>query len=434
MNKLEYKRDGFGSRLGFLISTIGFSVGVGTFWRFPYVCGMNGGGLYLLTYILFMIIIGIPLHASEVSIGLASQKSPVGAYTCLSNKKYWKLAGYLNIICLVTIAGYTLSVYGWIFHYIYATVTGTFTNLNSTEIKNYFNEVSHNIPVISISILVYIGLTMLVVKNNLKNGIEKIGKILLPILVIIIIVMIINGLRFDNAIEGLKFFFMLDFENFSFNSVLSALGQAFFSLGTGMAVSLIFGSYQNGNNVKVVKNSTIVCLSVIFIAILAGMMIFPMVFAFNLTPDEGTGLTFIVMPNVFNQMKGGIFWGTLFYIAFAIAAFISGLAGWEGIIRFLIDEFNISRRKAIFITSILILTIGFVTILSDDLFRIFDLIANNYLLMIGSLLISIFVGWIWGIDNFIKISGISNRFVQYMLKLIIKYICPITIFILFIFR
>ncbi len=424
------KREGFGSKLGFILSTIGFSVGVGTLWRFPYVCGTYGGGLYLLTYIAFMVIIGIPLFSAEVSIGLASRRTPVKAYISLSGKKPWGLVGVFNMMCIIFVIGYTIPVYGWILQYIAATAKGSLNGMNTEQVAQYFTNVSGNYPLMFFWIGVNILLTILVVKNSLQSGIEKISKVLLPSLAVIMVFLVIFDMRLDGAVDGLKFFFSFDFESFGMESILSALGQTFFSLGIAMAVGLVFGSYQKEGEINVVKNSTIITSAVIFVAVMAGMMIFPMVYAFGLEPQAGPGLTFIVMPNVFNQMLGGRILGCLFYIAFFIAAFSSGISGWETVIGFLMEQFNLTRFKAMVGTFLLVCVIGIPATLSDNLFNLFDLLTNNVFLTLGALFMSIFVGWIWGIDNFLKTAGIEqNKGLSLVLRIFIKYVAPVVILI-----
>lgn len=422
------KRDTFGSRLGFLLATIGFSVGVGTLWRFPYICGEYGGGLFLLTYIFFMIVIGVPLFTAEVSLGMASRRTPVAAYQVLSGKKQWGIVGYFNMICIVLVAGYTLPVYGWIINYIIATPLGTFKDMDSAAVANYFTDMSGNFWLVMGMIAINCVLTILVVRKNLQSGIEKIAKILLPTLAVVMIVIAVMALLQPGAGEGVKFLLMPDFSKFSGEGVLTALGQTFFSLGIGMAVALVFGSYQKEGELNATKNSMIISCAVIFVAILSGLMIFPMVTALGLEMQSGPGLTFMVMPNVFNAIPGGAIWGTLFYIAFFIAAFSSGIAGWEAIIGFLMDRFSLTRGKALVGTTILVLAIGIPATLSDPLFNLFDLLTNNVFLTIGSFFMCIFVGWVWGIDKFAATVGISDKpRLKKLLGFVIRYLAPLVI-------
>ncbi|MCD8013715.1 MAG: sodium-dependent transporter [Lachnospiraceae bacterium] len=423
-------RDSFGTRLGFLLSTIGFSVGVGTLWRFPYICGTYGGSLFLLTYIAFMIIIGIPLFTAEISLGMASRRSPVAAYQTLSGKKQWGIVGYFNMICIVLVIGYTVPVYGWILNYIFATAAGTFETMSSAEVTSYYSTMSANYPMVFGMILLNCVLTMLVVRKKLQDGVEKIAKVLLPTLAVVMILITIMGLRLDGAVEGVKFLFIPDFTNFSGQAVLTALGQTFFSLGIGMAVALVFGSYQKPGELNAVKNSLIVSCAVIFVAVLAGLMIFPMTTALGLDVEAGPGLTFIVMPNVFNTIPLGRIWGTLFYIAFYIAAFSSGIAGWEAVIGFLMDCFSLTRARAMIGAFLLVCVIGIPAALSTELFNLFDVITNNVFLTLGSFFMSVFVGWVWGIDKFAETIGITDQpTLVRILGFIIKFLAPIVIVI-----
>lgn len=423
------KRATFGSRLGFILSTIGFSVGVGTLWRFPYICGEYGGGLFLLTYIILMVVIGIPLFSAEVSVGLASRKSPIGAYKALEKPgAKWHLNGLFHMACIIFVIGYTVPVYAWIIKYIFATATGELAGMNAGQVADYFTTFTANKPVVFLLIFVNCILTMLVVKNNLQDGIEKIAKVLLPSLAVIMVLLIIIGLRFDGAADGLKFLFTLDFSSFSFSSVLVALGQTFFSLGVGMSVAMIFGSYQSEGDLNVVKNSCIVTAAVIGVAIGAGMMIFPIASAFGLEMSSGPGLTFVTMPNAFNNMAGGAIFGTLFYVGFFIAAFSSGIAGWEAVIAFLMDTFNFSRMKAMIGTFLLVMIIAIPATLSDDMFNLFDMIVNNVFLTVGCFIMCIFIGWIWGMENVAKTCGLdTNSGIYKFLCVIVKYLAPIII-------
>lgn len=429
---MDNKRDTFSSRLGFILATIGFSVGVGTLWRFPYICGEYGGGLFLLTYIVLMFTIGIPLFSAEVSLGLASRRSPVGAYKALEKSgAKWHIAGYFHMICIVLVIGYTIPVYGWILNYIFATARGTFVGMDSGQVAQYFADFSGNHGLVFAFIMVNVLLTALVVRNNLQQGIEKIAKILLPSLAIIMVLLVFVGLRLDGAIDGLKFMFTLDFDSFSFEGVLTALGQTFFSLGIAMAVAMIFGSYQREGEINVVKNSAIISVSVIFVAIMASLMIFPMAAAFDLEMSSGPGLTFITMPNVFNEMAGGRVWGTVFYIGFFIAAFSSGIAGWEAVMAFVMDQFHVSRMKALGTTFVMVMIIGVPALLSDYMFNLFDMLTNNVFLILGSLAISIFVGWIWGIEKMADTCGFSrNGFLYKFMSIMIKFVSPVIVIIL----
>lgn len=425
------QRDSFGSKLGFIMSTIGFSVGVGTLWRFPYICGEYGGGLFLLTYIVLMLGIGLPLFTAEIGLGRATRQSPVGAYRAIKPGTAWPLTGYFNMLCILFVISYTLPVYAWILHYLWATPLGVFKGLTSEQIAQYFGDMTTDYGKLWPMVVVNLVFIMLVERNQLQKGIEKLAKILLPALAVIMIALAGLALSFEGSAAGLKFLFYLDFDSFSFKSVLVALGQTFFSLGVAMAVALVFGSYQHDHDTGLVKNSVIITSSVIFVAILSGLMIFPIAAAFNLEMAGGPGLTFITMPNVFNMIPGGQLWGGLFYFAFYIAAFTSAIAGWEAVIGFLMDQYKVSRTQALFITLGLVLIIGVPSTISMDIFGQLDMVTNNILLMAGALAMTIFIGWVWGIDKLAQTGYFQNKLgLVAFFSIAIKFIAPILIVVL----
>jgi len=427
----EKQREIFGSKIGFILSTIGFSVGVGTLWRFPYVCGENGGGLFLLTYTILMLAIGIPLFSAEIGLGRATRQSPVGAYRSIKPGTPWVLTGYFNMLCIIFVIGYTLPVYAWILHYLWATPIGTFTGMTSEQVGGYFGALTTDYGKLFPMLILNAVLTMLVVRNQLQKGIEKMAKILLPALAVIMMILAGLGFSFEGSAAGLKFLFSLDFESFGPRAILVALGQTFFSLGVAMAVALVFGSYQREDDTGLVKNSTIISCSVVFVAILSGLMIFPMAAAFNLELAGGPGLTFVTMPNVFNIIPGGSLWGGLFYFAFYIAAFTSAVAGWEAVMGFLMDEYKVSRNQSLFITLGLVLVIGVPATLSMGIFEKLDMVTTNVFLMAGALAMTIFIGWVWGIDKLAEVGHFKDKpGLMAFFTIVVKYIAPIMIAIL----
>lgn len=425
------KREQFGSRFGMILATVGFAAGVGNLWRFPYVVGTNGGGVFLVFYLLIVLIVGIPLLTAEFSIGAASSKNPVAAYKKLTPNSKWYLNGYLHIIAAVLIAAYTMPVYSWILYYIFNTVIGTFQGLSPAEIGATFDSLLTNHTQLFLWATVNVVLIVLVVRNKLQNGIEKIAKILLPGLAVIMTILIVKGLTLPNAGAGIKFYLTPDFSKFTLDSALVAIGQAFFSIGIAMAVSMVFASYMKDKDKdKIVENAVLITGFDALVAFAAGFMIFPSVFAFGLEPNAGAGLTFVTMPNVFNQMAGGVVWGTLFYLGFYFAAFTSVIAAWEAPINYFIEEHNMTRNKALITSLIVILLIGIPSTWSMAIFEKIDYIENNFVLVFGALFMTIYVGWIWGIDNFIEAARIKGDITKSTFKVLIKYINPLIIIIL----
>lgn len=245
------------------------------------------------------------------------------------------------------------------------------------------------------------------------------------------LILIVRGLTLPNSIEGLKYYLTPDISKFTLSSALAAISQAFFSVGIAMAVSMVFASYmKEKEKEKIASNAVIVASCDTLVAFAAGLMIFPSVFAFGLEPNSGPGLTFVTMPNVFNQMPGGVIWGTLFYIGFYFAAFTSVIGPWEASINYFMEEHNMNRSKALVVTAIIIIAIIIPSVWSMDIFNKFDYIENNFVLMFGALFMTIYVGWIWGIDNFIKAARIKNNTIKQLYGILIKYVNPLIIIIL----
>lgn len=426
------KNEGFSSIFGFLMVMIGFAVGVGSLWRFPYVCGTNGGALFILTYILVILFVGIPLLTAEMSMGFITQKTSINAYKELEQGKKWHLAGYLHLFAGLMVFSYTVPIYAWVLTYIYRTASGFFTGMDAQQIAASFDALNADPKTLLIAAVVNWVLITLVVSRGLQGGVEKISKIILPALAVIMVVCIIIGLRIPGATRGLSFLFEPKAENFSFSSFIAALGQAFFAIGIGMLASMVFGSCIKKKDEVLLKDASIISFAIICAGIAAGLMIFPIVFAFNLEPAAGVGLSLITLPNAFNSVAGGRLIGTVFYVGFYIAAFSSAISICESVTTTVMDTLNWSRKKALTLVLILAVIIGCVCILNLDIFDRLDVFTCNYVVVIGAFLISIFTGWIWGMDNCLDAANIRHPLARLWLKLCVKYVCPIAIAIIFI--
>lgn len=425
--------EGFSSIFGFLMVMIGFAVGVGSLWRFPYVCGTNGGALFILVYILVILLIGIPLLTAEMSMGFKTQTTAIGAYRALeSPNSKWHLSGYLHLIAGLLVFSYTVPIYSWIVTYIYRTATGFFSGLDASGISGAFNALNADHKTMFISAIINWLLVALVVSRGLQGGVEKISKVILPVLAVIMVVCIVIGLRIPGATEGLKFLFAPNTKDFSFSSFTAALGQAFFAIGIGMLASMVFGSCIKKKDEVLVKDASIISMAIICAGIAAGLMIFPIVFAFNLEPAAGVGLSLITLPNAFNAIAGGRILGTTFYIGFYIAAFSSAISICEAVVSTVMDTLHLSRSKALAGVFLCAVVIGSVSILNLDLFNTLDIITCNYLVVIGAFLISVFTGWIWGADNFLDAANIHKKAMRIWIGTCVKYICPIAIIVIFI--
>lgn len=322
------QNEGFSSLFGFLLTVIGFAVGVGSLWRFPYVCGTNGGALFIITYVLVIVLVGIPLLTAEISMGYVSQKTAIGAYQTLKPGSKWYAASYLHIIVALLIFCYTVPIYVWVLAYIWRTAVGFFVGLDADGIAQSFEALSGDPKTMFLFAIINWALIAIIVSGGVQKGVEKVNKFLLPALAVIMVVCIVIGLNVEGSSKGLAYMFKPDLSSFSFDAVTAATGQAFFALGLAMLGSMIFGSYIKDKKANILKQATIVSGSIVAAGLAAGMMIFPMVFAFGLEPGAGTGLTMITLPNVFNYITGGKVIGTLFYVGFLLRSSVVG--HWSG--------------------------------------------------------------------------------------------------------
>lgn len=427
----KQNNEGFSSMFGFLMTIIGFAVGVGSLWRFPYVCGTNGGALFILTYVLVIAVIGIPLLTAEISMGYVTQKTAIGAYQTLKPHGKWHLSAYLHIIVGVLVNSYTVPIYAWVLVYIYRTATGFFRGMDPEGIAESFGALNTDYKTMFIFAVINWAIITLIISRGVQGGVEKVNKFLLPALAVIMIVCIVIGLQVEGSSKGLEYMFKPNPDTFSLNAVTAAVGQAFFAIGIGMLASMVFGSYIKNKNENIVKQSSIICGSIVFAGIASGLMIFPMVFAFGLEPGAGAGLTMVTLPNVFNYIAGGRIIGTVFYIGFYFAALSSAIGLAEAVIAVVMDKFEMERKKAVAVVMGVAIVIGSMSILIPGFLDTVDIFTSNYLLVISGLLIAIFVGWIWGIDNFLDAIRVKNKALRAWLGISVKFICPVAISVIF---
>lgn len=428
---MSKQNEGFSSILGFIMVAIGLALGIGTLWRFPYVVGENGGAIFIFLYILIILVIGIPLMTCEVTIGYATGNAAIDAYKTLKPNTKWYLAGYLHTLAALIIVGYTSVIYAWIIKYIAGAFMGDFVGLDSQGIQTYFDAFNANKTTVFIFFLINFALNNAVIILGVQKGIERVSKILIPVLFVIMIVIIFFGLRLPGAKEGITFLFKPDFSKFSFNSIITCLGQAFFALGLAMLGSMVFGSYIKEKDENIFKDSTVICLALVFAGILSGFMILPIVFATGLTPGEGVGLTFLTLPLAFNVVPFGRILSILFYFGFYIAAFTSSVGVLEAIVGQFMERFKLERIKALMLASAIIVVIAAVSIFYDPAFAFLDNVESNYILVIGCLLIALFSARAWKMENVLKAANIKSPFVKTWMNVSIKYISPIVIVIIF---
>lgn len=428
---MSKQNEGFSSILGFIMVAIGLALGIGTLWRFPYVVGENGGAIFIFLYILIILVIGIPLMTCEVTIGYATGNAAIDAYKTLKPNTKWYLAGYLHTLAALIIVGYTSVIYAWIIKYIAGAFMGDFVGLDSQSIQTYFDAFNAKKTTVFIFFLINFALNNAVIILGVQKGIERVSKILIPVLFVIMIIIIFFGLRLPGAKEGITFLFKPDFSKFSFNSVITCLGQAFFALGLAMLGSMVFGSYIKEKDENIFKDSSVICLALVFAGILSGFMILPIVFATGLTPGEGVGLTFLTLPLAFNVVPFGRVLSILFYFGFYIAAFTSSVGVLEAIVGQFMERFKLERIKALMLASAIIVAIAAVSIFYDPAFAFLDNIESNYILVIGCLIIALFSARAWKMENLLEAANIKSPFVRAWMNISIKYVSPIVIVIIF---
>jgi NSS family neurotransmitter:Na+ symporter len=422
-------RENWTTRVAFILATLGFSAGIGNLWRFPYLVGQHGGGVFLLFYLLTVLLIAIPLFSIEITLGKATGKDPVGAYKSLAPRSLWHLNGYLNVFTMFLISGYAASIIGTIFAYLFKSAVGTFSELGPLEIEAYYGAFSTDWLELMIWTALTVAIITTILSQGLVRGVERANKIMMPALFIIMIILLVRALTLSGASEGLSFYLKPDFDKFSWAGVVAAIGHSFFAVGVAMAVALVYGSYLPRGSKHVISNAVIIAALSTVIGVMAGLVIFPSIFTFGLDPASGTGLTFITMPNVFNQMPAGTFFGTLFFLLFFLAAITSFIGAYEAIIAFLRDQYGIPRSKGVWITGGGVLVLASITAFSSRLFLIADYLSNDIFLILGALVMSIFVGWVWGIPRFAEAAGIQSVKTAAVWAFLIKFLIPMLILV-----
>jgi len=438
-------RDGFGSKVGIIAAAAGSAVGLGNIYRFPCELGNNGGGAFLLVYLLIVLCLGIPVMLSELVIGRRTQKNPIGAFRMLKPRSAWPVIGYMGVFCAFIIMAFYSTVAGWTLEYIVKAVGNQFQGKELAVIEQEFADF-HNIGWKNVLWQgVFIFLTGFVVFKGVADGIEKYAKILMPLLVVILIALGIRSVTLPGAGEGLYFLFHPDFSKITGSVLISALGQAFFSLSMGMGVLITYGSYiKKDDNLSTTALS--VTLSDTLVAVLAGVVIFPAAFSFGVEPTAGMGLVFSTLPMIFNQMAGGYFFCIIFFVLLAVAALTSTISLLEVIVAYFVEELHMKRRWATVVAALGCMAVGVfaslslkndsgLTIGGMSFFDSLDFLSAKILLPVGAFFIVLFVGWIMGKSKFfeeITNDGKLKLSVKSVIYFIIKFIAPLAIALIFI--
>lgn len=442
------ERESFKSRLGFILVSAGCAIGIGNVWRFPYFAGENGGGLFVLLYLVFLVLMGIPVLTMELAVGRASRKSAVLGYKKLEKpKSKWHIHGWFCMLGCYLLMMYYTTVSGWMTSYFYKFATGTFkSGMTSEQVSGVFSQLQSNPIEMVIWMAIITILGFLVCSRGIQKGIEKVSKVMMIALLVLILALAVNSILLSGAGEGLKFYLVPDFEKVSEigigNIVSAAMNQSFFTLSLGIAAMEIFGSYMSKDN-TLPGESVKICALDTFVAIMAGLIIFPACFSYGVEPDQGPALIFITLPNVFVNMAGGRIWGTLFFLFMTFACFSTIIAVFENIISFCIDMFKISRKKSVVINAVIILIASLPCVFGFNIwsgFELFgqnvlgmeDFLVSNILLPVGSLIYLLFcvTKFGWGFDNYLTEcnTGKGMKFARF-LKPYFQFVLPILVLI-----
>ena len=443
-------RERLGSRLGFILLSAGCAIGVGNVWKFPWMVGQYGGGAFVVCYVLFLLILGLPIMTMEFAIGRASQKSPVRAYQALEKPgSKWHIHGYLAMIGNYLLMMFYTTVAGWMLHYFYMTAAGKLAGLNAEQVAGKFTEMLASPATMTFWMVFVVVVGILVCAKGLQSGLERVTKGMMIALLLIMVVLAVNSLFMPGAKEGLSFFLVPDFTRMQevgvVNTLVSAMNQAFFTLSLGIGAMSIFGSYIGKEHSLLGESVRIVVLDT-FVAITAGLIIFPACFTYHVDQTSGPSLIFITLPNIFANMSMGRLWGSLFFLFMAFAAMSTVLAVFENIICCGMELTGCSRKKSSLVNLVLIILLSMPCVLGYNLwtwdgFAVFggavldveDFLVSNLFLPLGSLVYLLFcvTRYGWGWQNYkkevntgegLKVQDWMRGYLTYVLPLIVVFI------------
>ena len=440
-------RENWGSRFGFIMATAGFAIGMGNIWRFPYIVGESGGGAFILVYLILTAIIGIPLLTAEISLGRKAQLTPIAGMKKLSSPtSFWNIIGWVELLTTIIILGFYLMIMSWVTVYLKEYITGEAFKYTSDTIQTHFVELQQD-PTTLITYSAVISVIMaFVAARGLQGGVELVSKVFMPLLLVMFILLAFGSNTFEGSSEGLWWYLTPDFSKINFSVILAALGQIFFSVGIALTAGFVFGSYLDKKKSDIPGSVGIVVFFDTAIAIIAGLVIFPALFAFGIEPNSGPGLLFVTMASLFKEIPFGMFLGGLFFLLVFIAAFTSIIGLLEAVISTAMDSFKISRVKSVTLCVLLTFTLcvpnilGFSTwsdtqIFGMSIFGFFDFLSAKILLPLGGLLISVYVAFVWGFDKFMEETnqGSDKIKVTPIWGPVMKFIIPIIILVILIY-
>lgn len=449
------KRESFSSRLGFLLISAGCAIGLGNVWRFPYITGQYGGAAFVLLYLLFLVALGLPVMSMELAVGRASQKSMALSFHVLEPKgTKWHWYSYIGFAGNYLLMMFYTVIAGWLLYYCVKTVRGDFMGLDAQQVTGEFTQMQGDPVIMGVFMVIVVVLGMLVCAQGLRNGVERVNKVMMLCLLGLMVVLAINSILLEGAGEGLKFYLQPNFHNLVYDAegnfilgeaVFAAMGQAYFTLSLGIGAIAIFGSYI-GKEHRLMGEAVRIGVLDTSVAFVAGLIIFPACSAYGVAPQSGASLVFITLPNVFNHMPMGQLWGGLFFVFLFFAALSTIIAVFENLISFCMDKWNWSRKKGVLVNLVGVLVLSMpcvlgsnvwsnVRILGMDISTVEDFLVSQNILPLGSLVYLLFcvskLGWGW--DNFLAEAnaGQGLKFPK-SIRFYVTYILPIVVLIIFV--
>ena len=436
--------------MGFILLSAGCAIGIGNVWRFPYIAGMYGGGMFVLFYLLFLAAMGVPVMTMEFAVGRASRKSVIRSFTELERPgQKWHLNGYLGMTGNYILMMFYTTVAGWMLYYFYQMLTGKFTGKDTEQVAGMFQSMLDSPQVLTVVMVIIVVAGILICSLGLQQGVERITKVMMTLLLFIIVVLAVRGMTLEGGMEGLKFYLFPDVQRMKevgvLQTITAAMNQAFFTLSLGVGAMAIFGSYIDKKRTLLGESVNIAILDT-FVALVSGLIIFPTCFAFDISPDMGPSLIFITLPNIFIHMAGGRIWGTLFFVFMTFAAFSTILAVFENIISCGMDLFHWSRKKSCLFNLIALIVLSLPCVFGYNIWSAFhpmgaestildleDFMVSNVILPIGSLIYLLFcvTRYGWGFDKYLQEANTGEGLkIPKGIRIYVTYILPVLLILL----
>jgi len=451
MEKPEF-HETWSSRTAFLLAAIGAAVGLGNIWRFPYLAGMSGGSAFVLVYIVCIVAVGVPVLIAELMMGRRGRMSPIGTMTVLAEEAganpHWRKAGWLAVFTIFIAGTFYYVVASWVLAYVLLAAQGAFAGIDGARAGNMFAALMDDPLRLSVWFGIFMALTIFVVSSGIRHGLERAVKLLMPSLFVLLVILVGYAAYAGDFAQGVSFLFRFDYSRINGTVVLAALGQAFFTLGIAQAVMITYAAYMP-RHVRLPQAAFVIAGADLVVAVLAALMIFPIIFANGLEPDSGPGLIFQTLPVAFGQMPGGRFFGTMFFLLLAIAALTSTISGVEPVVSWAEEHRGWKRRPVSILIGLTIWLIGLASVFSLNIWKgftpldmfaalrgktIFDLLEYltvNILMPINGLLIAVFAGWLMSKSAVLDELGLADGKAYRLLRFLLRFIAPIAVVAIF---